>query len=108
MVASKCGSWENQSNPLRIRGGIGVSTPSKSRKSVILGIRGPYRNGLVPRVGFEPTTCRLSGATGYKPAALPLSYRGTAMCLVAPYSEGRVLEVVHAVNLAFSTRRCKL
>lgn len=29
---------------------------------------------LVGTVGFEPTTCRLSGATGYKPAALPLSY----------------------------------
>ncbi len=24
--------------------------------------------------GFEPSTCRLSGATEYKPAALPLSY----------------------------------
>lgn len=29
---------------------------------------------MVGTVGFEPTTCRLSGATGYKPAALPLSY----------------------------------
>ena len=27
--------------------------------------------GVVPRVGLEPTTCRLSGATGYKSAALP-------------------------------------
>ena len=35
-----------------------------------------YYKKLVPLVGFEPTTCRLSGATGYKSAALPLSYRG--------------------------------
>ena len=33
---------------------------------------------MVPRVRFELTTCRLSGATGYKSAALPLSYRGMA------------------------------
>jgi hypothetical protein len=31
---------------------------------------------MVPLEGFEPSTCRLSGATGYKSAALPLSYRG--------------------------------
>jgi hypothetical protein len=31
-------------------------------------------------VGFEPTTCRLSGATGYKSAALPLSYRSGVWC----------------------------
>lgn len=30
--------------------------------------------GLVGAAGFEPATCRLSGATGYKSAALPLSY----------------------------------
>ena len=35
----------------------------------------PYMN-LVPAVGLEPTTCRLSGATGYNSAALPLSYAG--------------------------------
>ncbi len=29
---------------------------------------------LVGEMGFEPTTGRLSGATEYKPAALPLSY----------------------------------
>ena len=36
-----------------------------------------YLYQMVPPVGVEPTTLRLSGAnTGYKPAALPLSYRG--------------------------------
>jgi hypothetical protein len=34
---------------------------------------------MVPLEGFEPSTCRLSGATGYKSAALPLSYRGETM-----------------------------
>ena len=29
---------------------------------------------MVGTLGFEPTTCRLSDATEYKPAALPLSY----------------------------------
>ena len=28
---------------------------------------------MVPDTGFEPVTCRLSDATEYKPAALPLS-----------------------------------
>ena len=30
---------------------------------------------LVGAVGFEPTTSRLSGATGHKPAALPIELR---------------------------------
>ena len=54
---------------------------SQSTALVRANARGLPARGLDPK--GEPATCRLSGATGYKPAALPLSYRGIKGALPA-------------------------
>ena len=56
---------------------------------------------------FELTTGRLSGATGYKPAALPLSYRGTEECTGKRYSK-RLVNNSHGITLGCRLRRNKV
>ena len=52
----------------------GDSLTDATPGTISAGIDQHLISGMVGEVGIEPTTCRLSGATGYKPAALPLSY----------------------------------
>ena len=59
--------------------------------------------GMVGEVGLEPTTGRLSGATGYKPAALPtellpldiMELPRPRLCGRHPYSKGVVGDAAH-------------
>lgn len=51
---------------------------------------------MVGAVGLEPTTSRLSVVTGYKPAALPLSY---APCELEMSTEAYSIMLVWVKNL---------